>query len=127
MLLLLDQSGTGSKSARDIAEMRLIQVVQQAVDKARGLVVISCEKEDLMQNVTVVKHKVNMRAPDRSERKQIVDHCLAQLDINGVDSTEIAKLLQGKSFRDIQRLLSKVTKSLPRNAKMEQTLTASII
>jgi hypothetical protein len=49
MLLLLDQSGTGSKSARDIAEMRLLQVVTQSLTKLQGaLVVITCEKEEQM-------------------------------------------------------------------------------
>jgi hypothetical protein len=72
MLLLLDQSGT-SKSSRDIAEMRLCQVVQHSVQKlvGRATVVVTCEKEEQVQGIVqvLVKHKVNMRAPDREERK----------------------------------------------------------
>lgn len=85
------------------------------------IIVVSCEKEDLLGSLShlLFKYKTIIRAPEREDRRIIVEHCIRKIlpDWNNanreIDTLELAKYLQGKSFRDISNLLQKLLKTLP--------------
>jgi hypothetical protein len=61
----------------------------------------------------IIKHKICMRQATREERTKIVNFCCNILNIKLENAAELAKLLQGKSFKDIQRMMSKLAKNMP--------------
>ena len=75
----------------------------------RVIIVVSCEKEEPLGNLSQIlfKHKIGLRSPERDDRSMIVEYCLSKIVKDyrkfrdDLKCTELAKLLQGKSFRDI--------------------------
>ena len=98
---------------------------------ARAIIVVSCEKEELLGSLgrILFKHKIALKPTERDDRALIVDFCLkhTRKQITGsVNCMELAKLLQGKSFRDIQNLLTKLGRQLP-ESDVEKFLTQGIL
>lgn len=83
---------------------------------ASAIIIVSCEKEEPLGNLSQIlfKHKIALRPPERDDRAMIVDFCLSntvkdfEKHKDDINCQELAKLLQGKSFRDIQNLLCKL-------------------
>ena len=119
---LFDETGgKQSKSAKDLAEMRFMQIVTQALTdlQQRGqtiLLVITCEKNEELSSLTCMqfKHKFKLDLPERNERATILSHLIQAKNKawRDIDCFELAKYLQGKTFKDLKQIVTKLVKRL---------------
>jgi len=58
--------------------------------------------------------RIKIDAPERPDRTIMTEYFLGELGISTVESNEVAKFLQGKSFAEMRNILKKVTTILKR-------------
>ena len=92
--------------------MRFYQVFKTAYDemmvKARAegkpiFVVLTCEKADQLGALGNIqfKNRVKIDLPERNERTSIIEYILGGASTE-VDSQEVSKYLQGKTYKEIK-------------------------
>ena len=72
---------------------------------------ITCEKADQLGALGNIqfKNRAKIDLPERNERTAVIEHILGKSD-DEVDSQEISKYLQGKTFKEIKQIMNKLKK-----------------
>ena len=103
--------------------MRFAQVLSEALTEMRAktaatdiVIVISIEKADELDAFgggLSLKHRVKLDLPERLDRKLIMEPLLPPAFAARVDLLEVSKYLQGKTFRDIRQIVTKLARKEP--------------
>ncbi|CDW87814.1 aaa atpase domain-containing protein [Stylonychia lemnae] len=128
--LLIDQfSQGGSKSKRDLTEMRFSQAFEESLnelqskisDQTQITLVFPTQKKSDISDIfaKLIRNKIQILNPEKQDRDAIVRWMLEfdsklKLDIEIIlklNINEIAKYLQGKTVKEIRNTLIKILKS----------------
>ena len=60
-----------------------------------------------------LKRQARIDLPERADRKRILEALMPSHVLDSVDMLEIAKYLQGKTYRDIKQTVIKIKRKLP--------------
>ena len=60
-----------------------------------------------------LKRQARIDLPERADRKRILEALMPSHVLASVDMLEIAKYLQGKTYRDIKQTVIKIKRKLP--------------
>ena len=121
------QGQSQTKAEKDLAEMRFQHVFQQALDEMQAkcssggssrapIIFISAEKADELASLTKLlqlKRQARIDLPERADRKRILEALMPSHVLDSVDMLEIAKYLQGKTYRDMKQTVMKIKRKLP--------------
>jgi peroxin-6 len=126
---MLESTAGQSKQARDMSEIRFCQTVRTGLAQLETtspvFLIATCEKEEEMGTLgrILFADRVKIEAPERADRAQMVEHMVKSDEI---DYAELAKYLQGKSFKEMQMLLTKVTRHL-KDALTTENVVSKVI
>ena len=101
--------------------MRFKHIYDQAIDEIRAksrkiIIFITAEKPDTLTSLTNLlqfKKQIKIELPERADRRRILDSLVPKHVSESVDMLEMAKYLQGKTFRDIKQTMMKFKRKLP--------------
>ena len=101
--------------------MRFKNIFEQAYADMRAtagktIVFITAEKADNLSTLSTLlqfKKQIKVELPERGDRKRMLESLVPQHIADSVDLLEVAKYLQGKTFRDIKQTIQKIKRKLP--------------
>ena len=80
------------------------------------LLVISVDKAEKispLSKLLQLKKQVRIELPERLDRKLILEDLVPKRLLDSIDMLEIAKYLQGKTYRDIKQIVQKMRRAFP--------------